>query len=61
MRLLKVLDHIHALEMILKKRKKDQIINNDFIKDVQLQIINKEISIGDALEKLRRYIEIQSL
>lgn len=53
MRLLKVLDNIHTMEMVPKKRRKDQIINDDFITSVQLELVNKEISIGHALEKLR--------
>lgn len=53
MRLLKVLENIHTMEMVPKKRRKDQIINDDFITSVQLELVNKEISIGHALEKLR--------
>lgn len=53
MRLLNVLHNIHKTKVTPKKRKAEQIINDDFITEVQMQLVHNEITIGHALDKLR--------
>lgn len=50
MRLLKDLENIHTVEMVPKKRTKDQIINDDFRNSVQLEHVNKRISVGHTTD-----------
>lgn len=56
LRLLNVLEKFSTLsicDQTRRKRRKIQIENDDYIREIQLQMITGEITIGHALEKLR--------
>lgn len=53
MRLLNVLHDIHKKKITSNKRRPEQIMNDDFITEVQMKLVHNEVTIGHALDQLR--------